>query len=46
LGYQRLIYEALRQNVEGKAPRFEETLRRIVREEVRAAAWAEGPFRH
>ncbi|MEI9968278.1 MAG: BrnA antitoxin family protein [Terracidiphilus sp.] len=36
-GYQTLINEALRQHVEGKAPKFEETLRRIVREEVRAA---------
>lgn len=37
MGYQTLINEALRQHVEGKAPKFEETLRRIVREEVRAA---------
>jgi uncharacterized protein (DUF4415 family) len=37
LGYQTFINEALRQYVEGKAPRFEDTLRRIVREEVRAA---------
>jgi uncharacterized protein (DUF4415 family) len=37
LGYQTLINEALRQYVEGKAPRFEDTLRRIVREEVRAS---------
>jgi hypothetical protein len=36
-GYQTLIDEVLRQHVEGKAPKFEETLRRIVREEVRAA---------
>jgi uncharacterized protein (DUF4415 family) len=35
MGYQTLINEALRQRVEGKAPKFEETLRRIVREEVR-----------
>lgn len=35
--YQTLINEALRQHVEGKAPKFEETLRRIVREEVRRA---------
>ena len=27
---------ALRQHVEGKAPKFEATLRRIVREEMRA----------
>jgi len=37
MGYQTLINEALRQHVEGKAPKFEETLRRIVREEMRAA---------
>jgi uncharacterized protein (DUF4415 family) len=36
-GYQTLINEALRQHVEAKAPKFEETLRRIVREEVRRA---------
>jgi len=36
-GYQTPISEALRQHVEGKAPKFEETLRQIVREEVRAA---------
>ncbi len=38
IGYQTLINEALRQHVEGKAPRLEETLRRIVREEMRAAS--------
>jgi uncharacterized protein (DUF4415 family) len=37
-GYQTLINEALRQHMEGKAPKLEETLRRIVREEVRAAS--------
>jgi uncharacterized protein (DUF4415 family) len=36
--YQTLINEALRQHVEGKAPRLEDTLRRIVREEMRAAS--------
>jgi uncharacterized protein (DUF4415 family) len=36
-GYQTLINEALRQHVEGKAPKLEETLRRIIREEMRAA---------
>jgi uncharacterized protein (DUF4415 family) len=36
-GYQTLINDALRQHVEGKAPKFEETLRRIVREEVQRA---------
>jgi len=37
-GYQTLINEALRRHVEGKAPKFEDTLRRIVREEMRAAS--------
>jgi len=37
IGYQTLINDALRQYVMGAAPRFEEALRRIVREEVRAA---------
>jgi uncharacterized protein (DUF4415 family) len=37
MGYQTLINEALRQHVEGKAPKFEETLRRIVREEIQKA---------
>jgi uncharacterized protein (DUF4415 family) len=36
-GYQTLINEALRQHVEGKAPKIADTLRRIVREEIRAA---------
>jgi uncharacterized protein (DUF4415 family) len=36
-GYQTLINEALRQHVEGRAPKLEDTLRRIVREEMRAA---------
>ena len=35
-GYQTLINDALRQYVEGKAPKFEDTLRRIVREEINA----------
>ena len=38
VGYQTLINEALRQYVEGKAPKFEDTLRRIVREEIRSAS--------
>ena len=38
VGYQTLINEALRRHVEGKAPKLEETLRRIVREELRAAS--------
>ena len=33
-GYQTLINSALREYLEGKTPKFEETLRRIVREEV------------
>lgn len=37
VGYQTLINEALRQHVEANAPKFEETLRRIVREEMNAA---------
>jgi uncharacterized protein (DUF4415 family) len=37
-GYQTLINEALRQHVEGKAPKLEDTLRRVVREELRAAS--------
>jgi len=38
VGYQTLINEALRQHMEGKAPKLEDTLRRIVREEIRAAS--------
>jgi len=37
LRYQTLINNALRQHMEGAAPKLEETLRRIVREELRAA---------
>jgi uncharacterized protein (DUF4415 family) len=33
-GYQTIINAALREYLEGKAPRFEETLRRIIREEL------------
>lgn len=33
MGYQTLINDALRQFIEGKAPKIEETLRRVVREE-------------
>jgi uncharacterized protein (DUF4415 family) len=36
-GYQTLINDALRQHMEGVAPKIEDTLRRIVREEIRAA---------
>jgi len=38
IGYQTLINEALRQHVEGKAPKLEDTLRRILREELTAAS--------
>jgi uncharacterized protein (DUF4415 family) len=34
-GYQTLINDALRQHVEGAAPLLEDTLRRILREEMR-----------
>jgi uncharacterized protein (DUF4415 family) len=37
VGYQTLINDALRLHIEGKAIRLEDTLRRIVREEIRAA---------
>ncbi|MGB6133419.1 MAG: BrnA antitoxin family protein [Acidobacteriaceae bacterium] len=37
VGYQTLINDALRQIIEGAAPKFEETLRRILREELKAA---------
>lgn len=37
-GYQTLINAALREYLDGKAPKFEETLRRIVREEMRKSA--------
>jgi uncharacterized protein (DUF4415 family) len=36
LGYQTLINDALRQHIEGTAPKLADTLRRIVREEIRA----------
>ena len=34
IGYQTLINSALREYVEGKTPKWEETLRRIIREEM------------
>ncbi len=34
-GYQTLINSALREYVEGKTPKWEATLRRIIREEIR-----------
>jgi uncharacterized protein (DUF4415 family) len=36
--YQTLINEALRQHVEGNAPKLEETLRRVLLEEMRMAS--------
>ncbi len=37
-GYQTLINAALREYLEGKAPKIEDTLRRIIREELRSNA--------
>lgn len=37
VGYQTLINSALREYLDGKAPKFEDTLRRIIREELHAA---------
>jgi uncharacterized protein (DUF4415 family) len=37
-GYQTLINAALREYLDGKAPRFEDALRRIIREELRSHA--------
>jgi len=37
-GYQTLIDAALREYLDGKAPKFEETLRRIIREELNSSA--------
>ena len=34
VGYQTLINSALREYVEGKTPKWEDTLRRIIREEM------------
>ena len=38
VGYQTLMNEALRRHAENKAPKLEDTLRRILREEIRAAS--------
>jgi len=38
MGYRTLINQALRLHVEGKAPKLEETLRRVLREELRVAS--------
>ena len=37
-GYQTLINRALREYLDGKAPRFEDALRRIIREELKSSA--------
>jgi 2-iminoacetate synthase ThiH len=37
-GYQTLINAALQEYLEGQAPRFDDTLRRIVREELKSSA--------
>ena len=37
-GYQTLINAALREYLDGKAPRLEDTLRRIIREELKTSA--------
>jgi hypothetical protein len=37
-GYQMLINAALREYFEGRAPRFEDALRRIIREELKSSA--------
>ena len=37
-GYQTLINAALREYLDGRAPRFEDTLRRIIREELKSNA--------
>jgi hypothetical protein len=38
VGYQTLINSALREYLDGKAPSIEETLRRIIREELKGSA--------
>jgi uncharacterized protein (DUF4415 family) len=37
-GYQTLINAALRDYLDGKMPQFEDTLRRIIREELKSSA--------
>jgi uncharacterized protein (DUF4415 family) len=37
-GYQTLINAALREYLDGTSPKFEDTLRRIIREELRSSA--------
>ena len=36
--FSRLVNAALREYLDGKAPRFEDALRRIIREELRSNA--------
>ena len=38
VGYQTLINSALREYIDGKAPKLEDTLRRIMREELHRTA--------
>ncbi|MBV9267775.1 MAG: BrnA antitoxin family protein [Acidobacteriaceae bacterium] len=45
VGYQTLLNNALREYIEGKAPKFEGTLRRIIREELQATAKGPGKSR-
>jgi len=37
-GYQTMINAALREYLDGRAPKFEDTLRRIIREELNSSA--------
>jgi uncharacterized protein (DUF4415 family) len=37
-GYQTLINAALREYLDGRAPKFEDALRRIIREELKSSA--------
>lgn len=37
IGYQTLINAALREYLDGKAPRLKDTLRRIIREELKSS---------
>ncbi len=39
VGYQTLINAAIRVYLEGKAPKFEDTLRCIIREELKSSGW-------
>jgi hypothetical protein len=38
VGYQTLINRALREYLDGKPPKFEDALRRIIREELKSSA--------